>query len=629
MMSGNATVLPRWGRDLARQLENAGAQAPPEVLGAVTSVQELAAYANAVLTGRPARSGDDRTSLRDDLRQALDELGPEVRAAAVPGLTPLRHELGRIPQLLREPNGALTLVGLSEATLGALAEPQVLASAWDDLRAAYENGEFAGICELRTRQLSELVHLRGGDWRSTARTMSRVLFDDRMALAELGAIELPEEDARDLGQLQVPAGLGLDERFELARGQLGADPLSGEMVAWICFRAASIRDVYLKLGEIEFFGHQLWPDAVAAGWPGDVPRREFQDAWHGFFFDALPDEPFVLVRIPLGEGRLTGGVERARAIARDLVRAAQPHSEWELVRGAAVFVEGEGRGWFGDPLDAREYPELGRFSPEYEPTGYELARIDPDVVEKVVSGARAVQDALRDIEWAETVSGMPDAPQQLALSTRLIERTLPAPEGEHWTEPVRRYLRDWWAEHEARLLVSDTANGAVDLLSSVMSSDNAGSGWRDKLTPSKGMDGYQIRLDETLRAVEDLLEDLPEGSLQGRIAKELQTHSESPDSWLRLLNERRRAFDILLARLVRQRNAVLHGSDTVPRVIGSVVPFALQLQAFVMHKQFEAASAGESLLTALERNRIRIERIRHRLAAGQPPELAMFADAAR
>lgn len=627
MYSRNSAALPRWGRDLARQLEHAGEQAPPEFLGPVTSLRELLACANAVLVGRPVQSGDDRTSLRDDVARALDALGPELSEAAAPALTPLRRELGRIPRLLSEPNGALLVVGLVEAGLEAMADPHLLQSAWDDLRSTYENSASARLCELRTLQLAELAELRGADWRSTAKTISRVLFDDRMALAEIGAMQLPDEGTDDVEKLQEPAGLSLEERFELARGHLTADPPSGEMVAWVCFRNAALRDVYLQLGEIEFFGHQLWPDAIAAGWPGDDPRREFEDEWHRLLFHRLPDEPFVLVRVPLGEGRLTGGGERARAIAQDLVRAAQPNSEWELIKGAAVFVAGEGQGWFGDPLDAHEYPKPGRFSVEYEPTGYELGRIDPAVVEKLVSGDAALHDALRDIEWAETVSSMPDALQQLALSTRLIERTLPAPEGEHWTEPVRRYLRDWWIEQEARSLVADAAHGAVDLLDSTMSSDNASRGWRRRLMPGGGAEGYQILLDETIRVAGQLAADLPDGSLQGRIAKELASHSESPASWTRLLDERGRAFTVLLARLVRQRNAVLHGSDTVPAVVRSVVPFALRLQALVMHTQLDAATAGESLLTALERNRIRLERIRYRLAAGEPPDRAMFSDA--
>jgi hypothetical protein len=67
-------------------------------------------------------------------------------------------------------------------------------------------------------------------------------------------------------------------------------------VAWVWFGNAALRSVYLEVGGVEFFGHQTWPEAVASGWPGDEPRREFEDEWHKFYFDHLPDEPFVLER---------------------------------------------------------------------------------------------------------------------------------------------------------------------------------------------------------------------------------------------------------------------------------------------------------------------------------------------
>jgi hypothetical protein len=153
----NESVVPRWARELARQLEHRGSQAPPEILGPITALRELRATAAALLAGRPARSPDDRESMRDDLREAMDALGPRVGAAAIPANAPLRRDLGRLPKLLSEPNGALAAVGLAEAALDALADQVLVGVAWDDVRAAFEGNEFAGICELRIKQLAELV----------------------------------------------------------------------------------------------------------------------------------------------------------------------------------------------------------------------------------------------------------------------------------------------------------------------------------------------------------------------------------------------------------------------------------------------------------------------------------------
>jgi len=622
---GDESVLPRWARELARQLEHRGYQAPPEILDPIAPLRELRATAVALLAGRPARSPGDRQSLRDDVRRAMDALGPHLAPEAAAALEPVRRDLGRLPDLLREANGALAAAGLAEAALEALADSALVGAAWDDVRAAFENDEFAGTCELRIRQIAELVALRGGDWRSTARRVDRVLLDDRMVLSQIGAITLPDSDEADFDALNEPAGVALDERLRLARGEVTAEPPMGDMVAWVCFRNASLRSVYLNVGGVEFFGHQLWPAGIAGGYPDNTaPRDEFNDEWHGLLFHSLPEEPFVLACVPLGRGRLAGAVERARSVAQDLVRAAQPHSEWALIKGAAIYVRGGEGGWFGDPLDARERSKTGRYSPEYEPTSGGLAHLHPALVEKLLAVESQAHDAVRDVEWAEAVSRVADAPQRLALSTRLIERALPAPAGEHWTAPVSRYLKECWVEQQAFRFISDTAEGAVDLLGSIMSADRVEKDWRQRLLPSGGGLGYTIRLDETLHSVGELIEDLPEGSLQRRVAAELAHHARTAGDWLGLLRERGRSFDILLARLVRQRNVVLHGADTVPAVVASVATFTLELQGLIIHEQLRAATAGESLLTALERNRIWHERVRRRLQDGMPPPTAIF-----
>lgn len=622
MFAANESVLPRWARELARQIEHRGFQAPPDILGPVTALNELRTAAVALLAGRPVRSPDDRASLRDDLRRAIEALGPALATETIAAVSPVRHDFGSLPGLLSDANGALAVQGLAEAALDALSDVVLVGAAWEDVRSAFENGEFAGLCELRVKQLAELVELRGGDWRSTARRVNRILFDDRWALAEIGAVDLPDADAPDP---QAPPGLALDERIQLARAELVAEPPTGDMVAWVCFRNASLRSGYLNVAGIEFFGDQLWPEGIARGYPHDTGSRpEFTDDWYKVFFEDLPDAPFVLASVPLGHSLLTGAMERARSVAQDVVRAAQPRSEWVLVSGAAIYVPGDERGWFGDPLDAREYPKHNRYSPEYEPTGGALAKIEPAFAQKLLSNDLKAHDAVRDVEWAETVSSVVETPQRLALSTRLIERALPAPAGAHWTEPVSRYLKAAWVEQQARELISDAGAGAVALLNTVMSSDQIEKDWRQRLVPSNHDLSYAVRLDEILVSVGELVEDLPEGSLQRRVAAELASHASSAEGWLRLLADLGRSFDALLARLVRQRNAVLHGADTVPAVIASVTDFALDLQGFVIAKQLRAASAGEPLLTAFERDRIRLERVRVRLEAGTLPATAIF-----
>jgi hypothetical protein len=624
----NADVLPRWALELARQIPDRGAQAPPELLGPVTALRELRAAAKALLSGRPARSSDDRTSLRDDLARALEVLGPRTAAGAAPVLKPLRQDLGRLPALLSETNGALAAQGLAEAALEALAEPELAGAAWDDLCAAFVGDDRAGIAELRIRQLAELVEVGGGDWRSAARRIERILYDDRLVLADVGAVESPPllDGAYDVEALNEPAGLPFEERLRIARAEITASPPFGDLIAWVCFRNASLRRTYLEVAGVQFFGHQMWPDGVINGhYDGGRPFDEFRGGAGTPLFVRVPEEPFVIVRIPLGSGRLTGAVNRARAVAQDLVRAASPGSEWALIDGAMIHVVGSDRGWFGAVLHDQPPTQADRASPEFEPTGRSLAGLDHSLAAKLLEGDPQAHEAVRDVEWAEALSRVPEVPQRLALGTRLIERALPAPSGSHWTEPVRRYLRGAWSEQKARQLIEDTAVGSVDLLDSRMSPDRLEKSWRSRLLPTGSGSAYTIRLDETLRSVEELKEDLPRESLQWRVAAELAEHACSSADWLHFLGAVERRFDILLARLARQRNAVLHGADTVPDVIESVSGFAIELENFVTFFGLDAAAAGQPLLTLLEKNRIRLEQTRQRLTAGEAPSTAIFA----
>ncbi|PZS33140.1 MAG: hypothetical protein DLM61_05685, partial [Pseudonocardiales bacterium] len=100
LFAANESVLPRWALELARQLEHRGAQAPLDVLGPVTALGELRATAVALFAGRPARSPDDRRSLRDDLRRAMEALGPRLAVGTAPTVAPLRRALDRLPKLL-------------------------------------------------------------------------------------------------------------------------------------------------------------------------------------------------------------------------------------------------------------------------------------------------------------------------------------------------------------------------------------------------------------------------------------------------------------------------------------------------------------------------------------------------
>jgi hypothetical protein len=572
--------------------------------------------ADSVLVGNGPLSGDDRISVRNDLREMVDALGPAVRDAAATSWNALREDLGRIPKLLESPDGALTIAGLVDAILVKLASRPLSLAAWADVRAAFEDDAVAAsVCELRIRQFAELVRQRGGDSRVTAAEVSAILRDDASVLARRGAVEEPAAE----GQWREPAGVSLEKRLLVAEQAIGDDPPHGEMIGWVCFADAWVPEGYLDAGGVEFYSDQVWPDGIRQGWPQNAPLHdEFEDEWHKLFFRTLPDSPFVLAAVQLDHGPIAGAVDRTRAIAQQLVRAARPHSMWKLVPGAAIYVRGDDAGWFGLPFDRHDRPDPPSGAPQYEPTGRELEALEPALAKAVIEGTPSAHAAVRDAEWSEAVAELPDARQRLALGLRLVERCLPSPAGDRWTASVSRYLKEWWIDHETRELIGDVAVSSADLLDAPRGIGGTSNSWRERLTPSSGGLSFVIRLDETLRATEELLEALPTGSMQHRQVAELASHSASAESWLKFVSATGHAFDLLLARAARQRNAIVHGADSVDNVIETVSDFAALLQSMLVHDQIAAFGAGESLLARLEGRRMSLENKRVRLSAGEP-----------
>jgi len=135
---------------------------------------------------------------------------------------------------------------------------------------------------------------------------------------------------------------------------------------------------------------------------------------------------------------------------------------------------------------------------------------------------------------------------------------------------------------------------------------------------------YNIRLDETVRSIGEVLEALPAGSMPQRRAVELSKHAASATTWLEFIDELGREVDLVLARAARQRKAIVHGADTLDEVIDSVVDFAAFLQWALVHDQLDAVAEGESLLASLETRSLRIKSRHARLQAGEAVISSIF-----
>jgi hypothetical protein len=115
-----------------------------------------------------------------------------------------------------------------------------------------------------------------------------------------------------------------------------------------------------------------------------------------------------------------------------------------------------------------------------------------------------------------------------------------------------------------------------------------------------------VRIEDFVTAAPALLAELPRGRREERRRlRHLIKWTSDPKLALAEIDKRRQQFDVLLRRATRQRNAVIHGAETVPSVIASCEPFVAGLAATVVATAInEARSDSTTVPDALERGRM-------------------------
>jgi hypothetical protein len=500
--------------------------------------------------------------------------------------------------------------------------------------AAFEGGEDAERCELRLLQLRELCERRGIEWQpfGLASRLQGIINDDPS--------ELPRVATEDLDPQEVEeplAGVPQDERLAIAREVVGEEAATGEVIVWLVYQNAWLDGCNHRLGPVEFFAHQLWPISVREGnYPGGTRGAgppELEDSDYEYAFQGVPDENFVLARVDLGRGHLAGAGKRARALVLDILRVALPDSPWQLMDGTATYFKGRGWGIGGHFQDPELFARAMREHPSrFEPTSHELAHVDERFVEALARQDHAAIDAIDYVRWDQAVEAIPEPAQRIALSIRLLERALPRDaenSDKSWRGAARRYLSYAWCE---RLLGHWLQDATLSMLSVHPGrwADHESEARKeymalsDELTPSIGDIPFHFYGDVALRRLPRLASTLPEGSMERRLLDELARRSGSGKDtadWLDYFGLR---FEQLLARTNRQRNAVLHGTTTVPAVLASIESFVRQLTSQVVAEQVHAAATRTSAVSNMEIARYgALERL-SRLRGGEPADQVLF-----
>lgn len=620
-------------RALRRRLRFRGAYAPADVLGPVSALHELEAICAGMLSGRGGPNVANRPSLVDDLQRALGGLGPQTRDAAGQLLVGFQSELTRLKARLDMPQGARVTALTVGRVLERFRNEAVVAASWRDTVATFlDDEETSEQCELRIAQFVELAEHRGVEFAAWAAPASGLLGDLPQAYRGTG-----EDIAEALKAGAKLAGVPEARRIELAEQELAILPERTAVAVWLVIDHAALRDHFEAVGPVRFYYHSLWPEQVRSGPMMDVdgvehPAPEELDDWDDAkeVFENLEEvEHRVFARVRVDAATDRDAQQRARTVVRDLIDLAKHDSDWVLLDGAVSWSPG---GWSGEGFSRPGASKTaGAAHPVHEGTAENLRAFDADFVRRWLDGDVLAAGAVDDALWTVAMERAPAPSHRIMLAIRAVERTLGQAreeERDNWAKPAARYLRSVWVNYT---LVNDLRQNAVSVLNAVQHNGHA-SDLHARLhpvvfPPSSDENDWPTFTRGFARLAPEILQTLPEGSMEHRLARETNDVLSSPEGALKRLHELGDRFDRLLARTERQRNALTHGTGTAEAVVRGVDGFAVVLARYAANEVMHQASTGKEPLIEFERDRVQALERDSRLEAGDGPLGVLWPEA--
>lgn len=616
--------LPTWAVTLIRELRRGGKEASPHLLTPLAALDEVIATASSVASGRSQIREADRVSLGKDVSASLKSLGPVVQKVSGAVLCAFQSDdLRRLPQLLADVDGARRARSSAKALIAELLLPRTSRAAWDDVVQAFETPTPFEKCTVRIAQLREISVRRGQSWDAVERQLVGVLSDRLHHVAGMGAVdvEVTNENLRDL------AGLSLERRIELCRAAVGDAPVEEHSIVWMVFGHAVLRASLLRTGPVQFFNGDLPLTAIRDGCPAlDTPDFErpveLEHPMADTFFDELPERPFVLARVDVDSRHVADARRFARDLVSGLVEVAHRDTAWLLYEGEAVFTAGQwwGTMGFGDPRQI-----LDQDDPRYDRTGELLEELEPGIVERLVTADERTASALTQRRWERAVAAAEDPAQRLTLAMRTLEEALPIGRaaGGSVRESCERYLMETWSMGTLHGQLRDAAYyGTSSALRPGTSRDRTE--LRNAILPSTGDLSFTFKPGMFMERITEVLSGLDELTMQHRMVAEAADWVSSASAMDTHIEELDGRFRRLLARTIRQRNAVVHGAQTVPQVIASCEPFIRELCGQVVAQALAAAADGEDSVDRLEGARAAWLRQRAALRDGKQPASVLF-----
>ena len=276
---------------------------------------------------------------------------------------------------------------------------------------------------------------------------------------------------------------------------------------------------------------------------------------------------------------------------------------------------------FGDPRQI-----LDRDDPRYDRTGEFLKELKPGIVERLVASDERTAAALTQRRWERAVAAAEDPAQRLTLSMRTLEEAMPIGRaaGGSVRDSCERYLMETWSMGTLHGQLRDAAYyGTSSALRPGASRDRTE--LRNAILPSTGDLSFTFKPRTFMERIAEVFSGLDELTMQHRMVAEAADWVSSGSAMDAHIEELDGRFRCLLARTIRQRNAVVHGAQTVPQVIANCEPFIRGLCGQVVAQALAAVADGEDPVDRLESARAAWLRQRAALRDGKQPASVVFA----
>jgi hypothetical protein len=575
-------------------------------------------------------SGPHWLSLIGDLRDAIGDLGPAARSSldVEPAVAALEQAAAEFDSKQQVKDQALRERLTNYATLltERIERPAMPLGAWEDLLACVQDRDAAPAA---ARRFLSLAGWAGHDVNSYVREITRAL-DGESAMRIDGELVSP------------PTDTPLQERLDGARTAVRAEPARASLTVWLRFRLAQIRwPPVIPIGEEVRIYRGDWLRSCLCG---PAAHHDLPVEATGQGADALRDfcgveaahveaggpphdpheTPFAYIRVAVGEQLVSRAVDIARSNAEAIAALGAVYGEeptiWRLDRSYCVF---DGERNAGGSVEAEEPAWTESVGVAEDRTGQIVLEVSERLAGHVPFRDRELEEAMTMFGWLRGARSTPPA-ARLVLCDRVIEAVCGWAGMRSRHAFVRDHLIPWWARTRVEFLTRKVAHRLFLGPSARLHADDPFRAVWEEIRDHEplGLRNHPPKvLTSTLVAeVPWLLARVPAENPLGQDLAELDRRTRTGAAALEYWQGWRARGQLIEARRLRSRNAIIHGGPLSRATVEQVVLFAEHLASEALIPSLDAKLAGKTIAGHFADRLARVAEMERRLRRDDPAD---------